>query len=123
MHHPSTPFPTQPLGGSLEQADAPEKPESITALVSRCFRPATDVLLLPKKSTVGDVVGMLAGPDACKAFDWKDAPDMRPLLIEVSVGLGEAEALALAERRAALVRRLLSVDVDFDVENAGYALA
>ena len=47
----------------------------------------------------------------------------RPLVVEVPVGLGEAEALALAERRVSLVRQLLRPEVDFTVEIAGYELA
>lgn len=66
--------------------------------------------------------GMLTGCTTNDSLGWKEAPNKRSLLVEVPCSLHEAEALALAERRVALFRRLLPAGVDFDVEIAGYAL-
>jgi len=67
--------------------------------------------------------GMLTCTALRDPLGWEAAPDMRPLLVEVPSGMGDAEALALAERRVALFRQLLPAGVDFDVRIAGYAVA
>jgi len=67
--------------------------------------------------------GMLTCRTIRDSLCWEAAPDMRPLLVEVPSGMGDAETLALAERRVALFRQLLPAGVDFDVRIAGYAVA